>query len=382
MNKYTISAALACLSTAQAIETKIPYLSIQGEFVHETTSVISGGVNEKTSSRELLVIDAELDLEKPLKIPGGTLFAQFQHATAERGGTMDTGDIQAFSNLEVESSIDELYEFWYQQELFNGKLRLKVGKVDANTEFNYVNAAGGFANSSGGFSPTIFTFPTYPNPAMSVNLFWQPTDTVTLSYGYYDGSNAVDGIETGKLGPSTFFSSDKSDDYFHILQIEKEWSELGSLGAGRASAGIWHHTGDFATFSGGTDSGTTGFFLTFEQQLIGTTEDQGYFGFAQYGWADEEVSEIAQHIAFGLVARSTGITREGDEAGIYVSYVDLSDEAGAGFSKDETAIDLYYNFSMNDSFSLQPEIQYIFNPSGSAVLDDAFVAGIRASITF
>ena len=84
----------------------------------------------------------------------------------------------------------------------------------------------------------------------------------------------------------------------------------------------------------------------------------------------------------GLVARGSGITREGDEAGIYLSHVDLSDEAAAGFEKNETVVDLYYNFAITNSFSVQPELQYIFNPSGSETIDDAFIAGLRLALTF
>lgn len=373
-----------CISSmsASAAEVNVESLSVSAEYVHETTAVLDGGINQRSDWRELFVLDVEWDLEKAMGLAGATLVAQFQHSTSESGGTIDSGDFQAYSNIEVERSIDELYELWLQKEWLDGKLRVKVGKVDANTEFNYVDSAGAFANSSAGFSPTIFTFPSYPNSAMSVNVFWQVNKSITWSYGFYDGANAVDGVETGRFGPSTFFSDDQSDDYFHVLQVEKTWNSLGRFGSARASAGLWHHTGEFAKFTGGIESGTTGAFLTFEQQLSGNTEEQGYFGFAQYGWADSDVSESEHHIATGFVARSIGITRDGDEAGIYITHVDLSDKPGAGFEKNETAIDLYYNFSVTDYFSVQPEIQYIINPAGSSTTNDAFVAGVRAALSF
>lgn len=369
-------------ANSDAVETGVKGLSLEGSYTHETTSVLDGGINQRTSNRELLTIDANLDLEALMGIQGGRVFAQFLHATAERGGSLDTGDIQAYTNLEVERSQDELYECWYEQTFGDDKFRLKVGKVDANTEFNYVDAAGGFANSSAGFSPTIFAFPTYPNPAMSINLFWNITDTTTLGYGFYDGANAVDGVETGQFGPASFFNSDESNDYFHVFQIEHRWDSKWSLGAGRATAGLWHHTGEFSTFSGEEKNGTTGFFLTVEQQLSGNSEEQGYFSFGQYGWADQKVSDIAQHLAAGIVARSTSLTRDGDEMGLYITHVDLSDATGADFVKNETAIDFYYHLNLHEHFSLQPEIQYIINPSGRTDIDDALVVGIRANLSF
>ena len=363
-------------------------LSVAGEYIYEYSNVLDGGERSGGSDRNLFVFDAELDLEKLFGLKGATVFAQFQHASRERGGSMDTGDIQAFSNLEVEREIDALYELWFQQSLANGKVRIKVGKVDANTEFNYVNAAGGFANSSAGFSPTIFTFPTYPNPAMSVNIFATLVENegkaFTLGYGFYDGSAALDEVETGRRGPSTFFSDDASNDYFHILQAEQTWDDLAELGEGRFSFGSWYHTGRFETFSGGSDSGAFGLFFTAEQRLTrrSSGSDGGFFAFAQYGTADENVSKIAQHIAGGVVTEGTFANRDADAAGLYVTFVDLSDDAAAGFIKNECTFDAYYTFQVNSHLTVQPEIQYILNPSGSATINDAFVGSVRVAVSF
>lgn len=363
-------------------------LSLAGEYIYEYTYVLDGGVRTGGSDRNLFVLDAELDLEKLIGLKGATVFAQFQHASRERGGSMDTGDIQGFSNLEVEREMDALYELWFQQIFADGKLRLKVGKVDANTEFNYVDAAGGFAHSSAGFSPTIFTFPTYPDPAMGVNVFATVMENagnaLTLGYGFYDGAAAVDGVETGRRGASTFLSDEKSNDYFHVLQAEQTWDSLGSLGDGRLSVGGWYHSGRFETFSGGSDAGAFGFFITAEQRLTKRSADSegGIFVFGQYGSAGEDVSEIAQHIAVGVVTQGTFAGRESDSAGLYVSYADLSDDSAAGFQKNECSLDAYYSVSLSEHLSVQPELHYILNPSGSADVSDALVAGVRVSVAF
>jgi len=360
--------------------------SFAGEYIFEYTRVLDGGINQRGDHRNLFVFDAEMDLDTLFGFKNAVIFAQYQHGTRETGGTLDTGDIQAYSNLELEHSIDYLYELWFQQTYADGRFRVKIGKVDANTEFNYVEAAGGFANSSAGFSPTMFTFPTYPDPAMSVNLFAKLGEVNgvawALSYGWYDGAAAVDGIETGGRGPSTFFSDNRSNDMFHIAQVEASWESFGGYHEGRASLAAWYHTGAFETFDGGTDFGTHGFTLTAEQRLTKVGDEGGLFAFFQYGWADEEVSEIKQHFGFGIVAQGAYVCRPEDSAGIYVSLADLAEHDAAGFPKDEIAIDAYYNYVINEHISVQPELQYIINPSGSASVSDALVAGVRASFAF
>ncbi|MEM7621961.1 MAG: carbohydrate porin, partial [Planctomycetota bacterium] len=308
---------------------------------------------------------------------------------------------------------DVIYELWYEQTLLDDRIRLKVGKVDANSEFNFVDVAGDFANSSAGFSPTIFTFPSFPDSATSVSIFGTVVDTegfdLTLGYGLYDGAAAVDGVRTGARGPSTFFSDNLSDDYFHIWQADLSWDELMSSGSllkdGRVSVGGWYHDGDFDRFDGGAEDGTFGFYLTGEIRFFdpdrgrpefgvpktaaqaigqagGDAPQRGLYLFGQYGWSDEHVSEITQHFAGGVVWRGPWASRPDDSVGIYASLVDLSDEPAAGFDDDEIAIDAYYRVQLSPAVFVQPELQYIINPSGDASIDDALVAGLRIGVAF
>lgn len=366
-------------------------LGFGGEFIYEYTHVLSGGIREDGSDRRLFTFDVEFDLEKLAGLKGGTLFAQFLHVTGETGGSADAGDIQAYTNLETDLPLDTIYELWYQQELFDGRVRVKIGKVDANTEYNYVDAAGNFANSSAGFSPTIFTFPTYPDPSMSVNIFATLVQggnhTFTIGYGLFDGAAAVDEVRLGRRGPSTFFSNSVSDDYFQILQGELAWDSCSALGeglGGRLAFGGWHHNGDFMKFSGVMDDSTHGFFLTLEQRLCGGAggDESGVYVFGQYGWADEAISEVAQHFAAGVLAQGMLVCRPDDSAGIYCTHVDLSDDPDAGFAEDETAIDVFYRFQLCENSYIQPEVQYIINPSGDRAVDNALVGGVRFSLSF
>lgn len=380
---------------------------VGGEYIAEYSGVLDGGVRESGSFRNLLTIDAEFDLETIAGLEGGRLFVQYLSVNAERGGSMDAGDIQVYSNIENDRSLDVIYEAWYEQFLFGERLRLKVGKVDANSEFGFVDVAGDFSNSSAGFSPSLFVLPSYPDPAMSLNLFATLIDgassSLSVGYGFYDGAAAVDGVATGRRGPSSFFDDDLSDDYFHIGQLDLVWEGLGS-GAffrdGRASLGGWYHTGDFARFDGGVEDGTYGVFATAEMRLFDPARrgrvkppgvkaggpasgpDQGVYVFGQYGWADDSVSEIGQHIAGGLVLKGPLSSRPDDRCGIYGTLAVLSGDPAAGFDRDEFSLDVYYRFQLTPAVFVQPEAQYIWNPSGDGSIDDALVLGVRVGIVF
>jgi len=363
-------------------------IDFNAEYTFEWSAVWSGGVNRRSSSRNLLTVDATLDLGTIAGLHGGTAFIQYLSVNRERGGSLDSGDLQIYSNIENDRSLDVIYEAWYEQTLLDERLRIKIGKVDTNSEFAFVGVAEDFAHSSAGFSPKIVGFPSYPNPSMSVNIFVTPVRTEgfdwTLGYGLYDGAEAVDGVRTGSRGPSTFFSSSRSDDYFHIIESAFSWSELGSLSSGRVAFGGWYHSGRFERFSGGSRSSTGGVYATIEQRLFdaGVEEEStdGLWIFGQAGATSGSRSEVAGHLSLGLIARGVLPWRAQDSAGIYVSFVDLSNDAGAGFDGNETAIDAYYRFQITPFLSVQPEIQYIINPSGDDSIDNALVGGVRFNI--
>ncbi|MEM9083919.1 MAG: carbohydrate porin, partial [Planctomycetota bacterium] len=324
--------------------------------------------------------------EQAFGVEGGTAFIQYLSVNPEQGGSLDSGDLQVYSNIENDRHLDVIFELWYEQVLLDGMIRFKIGKIDVNSEFAFVDVAGDFSNSSAGFSPTILAFPSYPDSAMSVNVFITMIDSpsleMTLGYGYYDGASGVDDIRTGARGPSSFFSTDGSDDSFHIAQLDFGWggSADDEERTGRLMVGGWHHTGEFARFDGGTDEGVWGAFLTVEQEVIGGDNGPSLTLFGQLGFSDEDVSEVSHHLAIGAV--SSGFPwREDDSAGIYVTFAGLSDKPGAGFTDDEVAIDLYYRHQATPAVFVQPELQYIANPSGGGV-DDALVGGLRVGVAF
>lgn len=117
--------------------------------------------------------------------------------------------------------------------------------MDTNTEFAYADVAGDFSNSSAGFSPTIFAFPSCPDPVTSANVFGTVLRHtglgLTLGYGLYDGAAAAGGVRTETHGPASSSDGDLSSDYFHIAQVEvpRDGAFPGStlLGEGRVSLG-------------------------------------------------------------------------------------------------------------------------------------------------
>ncbi len=342
-----------------------------------------GGANTAGSSfRHLFNFNITLELDKLIGWEGGTVFMNFQNQNGE-DGSADVGDFQAYSNIDADGRT-EVAELWFEQFLADGGVRIKAGKVDANAEYAYVDNGGEFINSSMGFSPTFFVLPTYPDPAMSINIAIDVTDSVYVKFGLFDGA-LQEGVETGTRGPKTFFGS--PGDWFVIGEAGVLWGDGGRELAGRLGVGAWGHTGTFDRFDGGTENGTAGYYVVIDQTLWREKPDieddeQGVGVFFQYGYADPHVSEAQHHVGAGVVCVGAFPGRDADVFGFGASYVRFTDKTGAGFTDDaETAIEAFYKAQLLPWVSVKPDIQYIANPGG-VDLKDAVVGTVRVEVAF
>jgi carbohydrate-selective porin OprB len=347
---------------------------LEGTYIGDLSRALRGGVREQTDYRSLVDLNGTFDLERLVGLPGATVFFD-AYAIVGDYGSGDVGDFQIYSNIDNPKDRLQLAELWWQQMLFGELLRLKVGKFDANSEFAFVDAAGDFINSSAGFSPTIFTMVTYPDPGTGVVAFVDPEGPLYAGVGFFDGAAAT-GALLGKRGPKTFFRSDS--DHFVIGELGGNWDETARFGPGRVAVGPWYHSADFERFDGSSAGGTGGFFGLFEQRVFALepereegTRDVRLFG--QYGWADPDVSAANQHASLGVLFTGPFAFRASDTTGAMVTWVDLSDQDAAGFPSDETAVELFYRLQLTSFFSLKPDLQIIDDPGG--LHEDTAVVG-------
>jgi len=352
-------------------------ITIEGAAIFDVSRVASGGLRSRWIARSLLDFQAALDLKKLLDFELGTLSARY-YSFFGRDASRDVGDIQAFDNLDANRQRHQLAEFWYEQKFFNETLRLKVGKVDTNSEFAFTENGAEFIHSSMGFSPTLIGFSSYPDPAMSVNLFVYPTDYLYVGFGAYDGA-AQKGYETGSRGPATFFRG--LNKLMYVGEVGGKW--VVARLPGRLAIGGWHHNGAFDRFDETRKSGTSGLYLTLDQMLwraepAKDDDKKGIGLFFQYGKAEPSVSEIQHHIGGGLSWTGPIPNREEDVLGWGTSWVRLSSAPGAGFAKKhELAIETFYKIKVTGWFSLKPDLQYIVNPSGAQGVKNALVPTMR-----
>lgn len=74
--------------------------------------------------------------------------------------------------------------------------------------------------------------------------------------------------------------------------------------------------------------------------------------------------------------------RDSDALSLSVAHLDLSDDAAAGFARDETAFEVNYKMQLTPCCVLRPCLHYIARPSGDPGIDDAVVGMLRIEANF
>lgn len=306
-----------------------------------------------------------IDGKKAFGLEGGAGLVRLKQHMRQFGETYEAAE-QVYSNIDA-SSRTILYEIWYEQRLFSNKLRLKGGKIDANTEFAVVQNAGDFLNSSMGYSPTIMAFPTYPEPKPGINVFLRPTTNSGLGLGVFQtaGNGTLTMIEPGH-----------------------SWNLGQGEHPGRISAGYWLLNRRIDQFDGGHASSTQGFYTVVEQSgwrhpWMGNKGERKLSTFFQLGHAEGQVSSFTHHIGGGAVLQAPFTRRDKDSFGIAATWLKFSSAPTAGFDYgSELILESYYKASVRKYLAVIQDFQFLHHPGGEREERDGPVITTRLVLSF
>lgn len=375
-------------------------LSFECIYTGETFTKARGGITSgrPTNYRSNLDLVGILDTEKMGWWDNGRFFVYGQNVSGRPLSATEVGDVQLFSNLD--STINEterpsfttVAEYWYEHFLLDNRMRLKVGKQDANADFALSDLGGDFVHSSFGFPPMI-PFPTFPSQALGIASFYNVTETVALGFGVYDGT-----LPSGPQGVRWGFDTLGQNGAISLYQLEFK-PQLGPNGELPTTirTGYWYHSSNesWVEFDDVPDPRTFqrnyGCYTSIDQMIwkeeFGGDNDQGLGVFFQFGWAPSNRNLLTEYYGGGLVYKGLLPGRDEDLLGLGIASARFSDhfraanaEVANEITPSETAIEIFYKAIIGKSLSLQPDIQYIANPGGQ--YKDALLPGLRFEAIF
>ena len=350
-----------------------PSINVVTAYTGELLTNTRGGISTSGATRYQALLDVAVtcDLEKTRVPLPGRVFLLGQNTHGE-GITEDfVGDKQVVSNIDSFENIAQVSEYWWQLDLCDERVALRLGKQDLNTEFLHMLLAEDFIQSSFGISPSA-NFPTYPNPSMAAVALVKPFPNLMFRVGHWDA--LADGGNWGFSGNELTFT---------FGEVEYKYSLLDGRLPGTIDVGV-------AYGSGGEVQGLTfpsgyGYYIQLEQIVFRENQSQedkvqgvGVFFSFFPRFVDDPVpvTAIENNVVFGAVYKGILPSRDDDIVGLGVAWARLNTPG----PDEETAIELFYKFQFKPRLSVQPDLQYIASPSG--VERDAFVAGTRFQVVF
>ncbi|MCK5450902.1 MAG: carbohydrate porin [Candidatus Omnitrophica bacterium] len=305
----------------------------------------------------------------------------FVHMEVGQGDTLE-GDLNVFSNVNRDAGEStahvDVTEAWYEHYLFDQQITLTAGKIDATGFIDTNEYANDECSQFLGHmfrNSDVIDWPDDNNFGARILLTPEILNAFELETVYMEEDADWENLfDEPFLGAQLNFMPAVAFDY-----DEEMWG-------GNYRVYVWYNGAPHAKIENADDfeRGNYGFGLSCDQKL---TEVFGVFG--RVGWQNPEVSNLETHWSLGGQMTGSYWDREEDIVAIAVGQAIPGDEYGdAGNPHDnETHLEVYYSYKVNEHLTLSPDMQFIWDPNGVGDSADGdndciFVYGIRGQIDF
>ena len=289
------------------------------------------------------------------------------------------GDIQTVDNIEAVSAT-RLFEAWAERTFGpedKPTAALRVGMIDLNADFDPIDPASLFINSSHGIGPDLsrsgLDGPSiFPVTAFGARLTWNASDTLTVKSALFDG------VAGDPARPHAFAAErfEASDGAFGIGEVDDKLT-----GAMTLMAGAWAYTKPLqpAFLPGALPEPGRGVFAGLS---TATPKAAGWAWWVRVGLAEPRAQIISGYVGGGLFYKGV-FGRQNDRVDIAIARAEISDDARIAeqLPRAETTFETSYQVKLGGTFALQPDIQYVVSPAGQPRRPDAVVVGLRLIFT-
>jgi porin len=374
---------------------------------------VAGGIERGAAALDNLDLTVTVDLDALGWVPRTDLFV---YGLGNQGGSISehVGDVQGIDNIETVNAW-RVYEAFVQYRTPGGRVSLLGGLYDVNSEFDVLQSAQLFINSSFGIGaafalsrdsgPSIFPFTSLGGRVRAVphpNWYVQaavldgrpsaPGDSRgdPFQFGANDGVLVV--AETG-WSPPTSGAAATSPEALRHRQVSRLRAPSHRAHVG---AGFWYYSARFDRLAplpsdpASTLRGNRGAYVLGEWRIYTETDPAtgACHVFGQAGLADDRVNRIAAYTGAGLVYTGMLAGRPNDAMGLGLAvahnggtYKRQQRRRGRSVDAAEWTGELTYAAALTAWLTLQGNVQYVRHPGTRPARDDALALGLRAQVT-
>ena len=381
--------ALPCIADAGP-EDAPPAFELSALYTADALWNVHGGLREGSAYLDYIELAAGVDAGRVLGWHGVTLYASAFRRNDPTFSQRYVGDSLVVSSIDASSPMQflEAWGEWHFEAAGRGSLRL--GLYDLSTEFDALDSRAVFLNSAYGTGVDIAQSgkngpSLYPITALGARLAWQPDERLLLKTALLDG---VPG-DPEERGRSRLHLS-SSEGALWIVEATGGTPHL------RGGAGYWRYSADFPPlYSSDGDPGTqndnAGGYVMAElasDPVPGLGEPR-WLGFARAGTAEDSINAFDRFYAAGVVLRSAWPGTYGSYLGLAASEARVGrgyrrQRAAEGLATDgcERNVELTWRFPLGRHATVQPDLQYVQNPSADPAIPDAWVVGVRIELSW
>ena len=288
------------------------------------------------------------------------------------------GDLQGISNIEAHRGA-EILEGWLELISPIG-LGLKGGILDSNGDFDSIEPAQFFINSSHGIGPDLSSVGAngpsiFPETGLGAIAFFEEKKW-SIKLGAFDPLTRASGSELNK---ASNFDWDFSDGVLMVSELQVTTTDS------RISVGIW--TSSFSLEKNYTElsnlSNAKGMYTS-----LNRSDSFGYT-YIRLGLSESKNAYIDRYIGAGWVKKISSSSNFLPESLIGISWASahlgdlglFSELAGVELNNDdhsfEHILEISSNTKLSDNLQLQPNLQFIMQPGAQVRAQSRLVLGIR-----
>ncbi|MBQ3642663.1 carbohydrate porin [bacterium] len=326
----------------------------------------------KGTYQGLYNLSLDLDSEKMKLYKGGKFRILYQVGNKGMNSMQYLNTYSDISSFDPMKSINQISELYYEQSIKDDLFNIKIGKQDANMDFQALNTGFEFLNLAFSFVDNT-PMPLFPSQQMGARVRFKLPREVYIQNGFYDGN-----LKIG-ASPKSFFTGENN--YLNMTEIYKitNFKEK----EGKYLIGDWIKTGKYESYKYSTERNNYGIYAGFEQKLTDRFEDKsgGVKIFGQFGYARNSINDVPYYGGGGVVLQGTTEKRKADSIGIAFGWHQFDRQLHRTQHKTaEKVIELFYKIKLTEFLYIQPDFQYIIKPGGNE--KNAFAIGLRSCIVF
>jgi porin len=411
-------------------------LNFGATYIADNIGNVSGGVARGAIHFGRLDLSVDADLDKLVGWTGGRFYA---NAFVIYGRGLTRNYVVNLATIsEIEALPDQrLYNAYFEQSFFDGRLNIRAGQQAADVEFFdsqtddlFINGTFGWPAIKASNLPAGGPAPPIAVPGLRVKAAL--TDRITVFGAVFNGDPSGPGDADPQLRDHHGLAFRVNDPPWVIGQIRFDYDiDIGGRPlAGNFTPGAWKHYGSFDsqrfTVQGQSIAdpdgsgipaklrGNYGIFAVIEQVLYRPPEIKDNttsasipgitaFGRIAYSPPDRNLIDLYLDGGIGLVGFVPG--RPLDRFGVAAAYMrisntarnlDIDTQAFTGVQSpvrsNETLIEMIYEAHIKPGWLIAPYFQYVFRPSGGipnpndptgvSRIGDAAVFGVTTTLRY